>query len=513
MKESKAVNINIRRILMLVLMIVTLTMSAAVTSYAGVKVSDLDGLRAGVLTGTPQDEIVQSHVRDAQISYFNNFADLALALKHGKIDFFLNSNISYMMISKEYPSFVTTDDSLATFDIGAIFPWSDEGQALRDEFNEYLYEIKTDGTLQRLQDYWVTSETRGPVELPQDGGSGVLRMATCSTTPPFSYVVDGEPAGFEVALVADFCRKNGYGLQVDDMDFSGVVSSIWVGKYDIAASQVSWTAERADNVLFSETYYNQRIIAVLDRNTNVFDENFGWMDEKTDSFRKTFLVESRWKMILHGIQNTVLITVLAAIFGTVIGYAICLLRKSRYRLLTLSAITYVKVFQGTPMVVLLLIMYYVIFGHSQVPAVCVAIAAFSMNFAAYSAEIMRSGIDSVDAGQTEAALALGYTPRQAFYHFVLPQAAVKFMPALKGQIVSLLKGTAVIGYIAILDLSRAGDIIRSRTYEAFFPLVTTAIIYFILSWILTCILDRIEVRYNPRKKKVDRNRRGEEAHE
>lgn len=506
MKESKARNNRIRRLLVLVLAVMTLVLSTAVPSYAGVKVSDLDGLRAGVMTGTPQDEIVKSQVRDVQVSYFNNFADLALALKHGKIDFFLNSNISYMMISKEYPSFITTDDSLAIFDIGAIFPWTDEGQALRDEFNEYLYEVKTDGTLQRLQDYWITAEARNPIELPQDGGKGVLRMATCSTMPPFSYVVDGEHAGYEVALVADFCRKNGYGLQIDDMDFNGVVSSIWVGKYDIAASQVSWTAERADNVLFSETYYNQRIVAVLDMNTNVFDENFGWLDEKTDSFKKTFLVESRWKMILHGMWNTVSITILAALFGTIIGYAICLLRKSKYRLLSISALTYIKIFQGTPIVVLLLIMYYVIFGHSQVPALWVAIAAFSLNFAAYSSEIMRSGIDSIDIGQTEAALALGYTPRKAFYNFVLPQAAVRFMPAMKGQIVSLLKGTAVIGYIAILDLSRAGDIIRSRTYEAFFPLVTTAIIYFILSWILTYILDKIEVRYNPRKKKAAKNK-------
>ena len=114
---------------------------------------------------------------------------------------------------------------------------------------------------------------------------------------------------------------------------------------------------------------------------------------------------------------------------------------------------------------------------------------------------MRSGIDSIDAGQREAALALGYSENQAFFRFIFPQAVVRFLPVYNGEIISLLKGTSVVGYIAIQDLTKMSDIIRSRTYEAFFPLIATAIIYFVLAWIISLILRFILKRVSPKSKK------------
>ncbi|MBR1735768.1 MAG: ABC transporter permease subunit [Firmicutes bacterium] len=130
-----------------------------------------------------------------------------------------------------------------------------------------------------------------------------------------------------------------------------------------------------------------------------------------------------------------------------------------------------------------------------------AIVGFSLNLAAYVSEMMRSGIESIDPGQREAALALGFTERQAFYKFIFPQAASRFLPVYKGEIVSLLKNTSVVGYIAIQDLTKMSDIIRSRTYEAFFPLIATALIYFALAWVINILLSRLEKFTNSRKKK------------
>ena len=155
------------------------------------------------------------------------------------------------------------------------------------------------------------------------------------------------------------------------------------------------------------------------------------------------------------------------------------------------------------MVVLLMILYYVVFGNSGLDAVFVAVIGFSLNLAAYVSEIMRSGIESIDGGQREAALALGFTENQAFFKFIFPQAAQRFLPVYKGEIVSLLKGTSIVGYIAIQDLTKMGDIIRSRTYEAFFPLIVTAVIYFILAWILSLILSRVEISINPKRRKKE----------
>ena len=127
------------------------------------------------------------------------------------------------------------------------------------------------------------------------------------------------------------------------------------------------------------------------------------------------------------------------------------------------------------------------FGMSGLEAVWVAVVGFSLNFGAYASEIMRSGIGSIDGGQREAALALGYSENQAFFRFIFPQAAMHFLPVYSQEIVSLLKSTSIVGYIAIQDLTKMSDIIRSRTYEAFFPLIATALIYFILAWVISAI--------------------------
>jgi len=158
----------------------------------------------------------------------------------------------------------------------------------------------------------------------------------------------------------------------------------------------------------------------------------------------------------------------------------------------------VKIMQGMPMVVLLLILYYVIFADSSLAAMWVAVIGFSLHFGAYNSETLRSGIASVPPGQREAALALGYTENEAFYHFILPQAVNHIMPVYVGEVISLLKGTAVAGYISVQDLTKVSDIIRSRTYEAFFPLIATALIYFLLAWIIGQLLNMVLRRINPR---------------
>ncbi len=153
------------------------------------------------------------------------------------------------------------------------------------------------------------------------------------------------------------------------------------------------------------------------------------------------------------------------------------------------------------MVVLLMILYYVIFGKSGMAAMWVAVIGFSLNFGAYVSEILRSGIESIDGGQREAALALGFSENQAFFRFIFPQAAVRQLPVYRGEMISLLKNTSIVGYIAIQDLTKMSDIIRSRTYEAFFPLIATAIIYFIIAWMISLIVKFVLKKIDPRTKK------------
>ncbi|MBQ6673083.1 MAG: amino acid ABC transporter permease, partial [Spirochaetia bacterium] len=224
------------------------------------------------------------------------------------------------------------------------------------------------------------------------------------------------------------------------------------------------------------------------------------------SFEKTFIREARWKLIAEGIEITIIISLLAALFGTLLGFGICGLRLSGNRIANGSALAFIRIMQGMPMVVLLMILFYVVFAKTGLSSIWVAVIGFGMNFGAYVSEMIRTGILAVDKGQMEAALALGYTKPKAFIRMVLPQAAQHFLPVYQGEFISLVKMTAVVGYIAIQDLTKAGDIIRSRTYEAFFPLISVAIIYFIIAWLLTRILVALQRRLDPKQRRKMENK-------
>ena len=214
----------------------------------------------------------------------------------------------------------------------------------------------------------------------------------------------------------------------------------------------------------------------------------------TESFSNNLIVEDRYRMILDGLQVTLLITLFAAVLGTILGGLVCWMRMSRRRWLQQAARVYIDLMRGTPVLVLLMLMYYVVMAPVDATGIVVAIVTFAMNTAAYISEMLRTTIQGIDRGQTEAGLALGFTPRQTFLKIVLPQVVRAVMPVYQGEIISLLKGTSIVGYIAVADMTRASDLIRSRTFDAFFPLIVTAIIYFVMAWLIGLLLHSLVQR-------------------
>ncbi len=210
-----------------------------------------------------------------------------------------------------------------------------------------------------------------------------------------------------------------------------------------------------------------------------------------NSFSNNLIVEQRYQMILEGLQTTLFITFSAAILGTLLGGLVCWARMSRRPWLRRTAILYIDLMRGTPVLVFLMLMYYVFMSPLKATGVTVAIVTFAMNSSAYIGEILRTTIEGIDKGQSEAGLALGYTPGQVFVRIILPQVVRKIMPVYIGEIISLLKGTSIVGYIAVVDMTRASDLIRSRTFDAFFPLILTAAIYFLIAWLIGMLLNGI----------------------
>ena len=213
-----------------------------------------------------------------------------------------------------------------------------------------------------------------------------------------------------------------------------------------------------------------------------------------DSFYNNLIAEDRYRMILDGLQVTLIITICAALLGTLLGGLVCWMRMNRRAWLRQTAKVYIDLMRGTPVLVLLMLMYYVIMAPMDATGIVVAIVTFGMNTSAYISEMLRTTIQGIDRGQTEAGLALGYTQRQTFFRIVMPQVIRAVLPVYQGEVVSLLKGTSIVGYVAVADMTRASDLIRSRTFDAFFPLIVTAIVYFLIAWLIGLLLQSLVQR-------------------
>lgn len=212
-----------------------------------------------------------------------------------------------------------------------------------------------------------------------------------------------------------------------------------------------------------------------------------------------FVSDNRWKYIVEGLGVTLKVTLFAGIIGILIGLLIAAIRSThdktgRLKPLNMLCSLYLTVIRGTPVVVQLLIIYFVVFGSVKIDKTLVAILAFGINSGAYVAEIFRSGIMSIDVGQFEAGRSLGFNYAQTMWYIIMPQAFKNVLPALCNEFIALLKETSVAGYIALQDLTKGGDIIRSRTYDAFMPLIAVALIYLAMVMIFTKLVQILERR-------------------
>jgi len=221
--------------------------------------------------------------------------------------------------------------------------------------------------------------------------------------------------------------------------------------------------------------------------------------EFADKFYKTFIQDDRWKYLANGLKNTLTITFFAVLMGMALGFLIAIIRAThdktgKLKIPNFFAKVYLTVIRGTPVVVQLLIIYFVIFASVQVDKIFAAVLAFGLNSAAYVAEIVRAGIMAVDNGQFEAGSALGLSYSRTMSYIVLPQAFKNVLPSLANEFIVLLKETSVAGYIAVQDLTKGGDTIRANTYEPFLPLIAVAVIYLIIVMILTHFVSRLERR-------------------
>ena len=228
------------------------------------------------------------------------------------------------------------------------------------------------------------------------------------------------------------------------------------------------------------------------------------------SFEKTFIYDDRWKFFLDGLLATLRIAFFAALLGILLGFLVAAVRSTYdmrrqsgmsvrgfggviLKILNVLCNIYITVIRGTPAVIQVMIMYFIVFANSRNKELA-AVLSFGINSGAYVAEIVRSGIMSIDKGQFEASRSLGFNYSSTMFHIILPQAFKNILPALGNEFIVLIKETSVAAYVGIAELTYVGNLIRSRTYEAFFPLIAVALIYLAIVLLLTFLLKKLERR-------------------
>ena len=222
-------------------------------------------------------------------------------------------------------------------------------------------------------------------------------------------------------------------------------------------------------------------------------------EELKAQFILNFITDDRWMSLLRGLAVTLKVTFFAVILGFVLGFSVAIVRDvykntKKLKVLNFLCNVYLTVIRGTPVVVQLLIIYFVIFSSIKIDKSIAAVLAFGINSGAYQAEIFRSGINSIPKGQMEAGRSLGFSYRQTMVNIIMPQAIKNVLPTLGNEFIVLMKETSVAGYIALEDLTKAGDIIRSRTYSAMMPFLAVALLYLIMVMFFSHLLKMFERR-------------------
>lgn len=481
-----------KKVLLLLVVLLSLTGCASGRKNKQIEtLEDLNNTKMGCMSGSIFDMTIEENFENPEVIYFNSRAELLLGLLSGKVEGYLADEPVAMLFKADNDSVTYIEEPIDYVDYGICF--SKDANDLLKEFNAYLKDAEQEGYLDKLKSKWICEDGRNQTvpEYNLTGENGTIKVATTPDAAPFSFLVNNVYQGYEVELVTEFCSRKGYKLQIDTTSFDALISSVASNKYDMSFNGIYITEERKKSVDYCTSTYRAPVVAVIRAGDS---KNVSIFSNIKNKLHQTFVEEDRYLLILSGIGVTLLITILSLLFGTIFGFVMLFLsRKSKYLKKAFDLFVYIIV--GLPTIVLLMILFYIIFAKSALSGTAISVIGFSFIIGSAVYNMLKTGVSAIDYGQYDGALALGYKDSLAFIKVVLPQAIKIVLPSYKNEIVTLIKSTSVVGYVTVQDITRVSDIIRSRTYDAFFPLIVTAIIYFILAKGVIKLVENLEKKY------------------
>lgn len=502
---------------LLVVLVFTIFVSGCSKSDDDVAFERLEDLNKPQYTiaapvGAASEPYVGKVFPNAVEKQFSTVTDMIIALETKHVDAIVFTRATFEGVLEEKPNkFQILDQPVGEIDIHMAISPNTKLTNLQAEINEFLRAKKANGTLERAYKYWAIDHETAMPDIPQvQSATKKLVVGTLGTLTPLSFYSGGDLVGFDIELIKRFAAQYGYEIEFRVEDIVSLLADTEFGKIDLISGSVMYSDERAERVIFPETPLFSMPVSVMTRkspassvvpNEQSHDENF--FSKLSNSFEKTLIHEDRYKMILDGLKVTLILAVGSLILGTILGFIFCMLKRSKIKIVSTAMEAFIALMSGLPIVLTLMICFYIVFSGTGLNEIVIAIIAFAIDFGCYVAIILNSGIEGVAVGEIEAAQAMGMSNLQIFAKIIFPQAIQKIFGVYRRQVISLIKATSIVGYIAVQDLTKVSDIIRARTYDAFFSLIFTAIIYFVIARVCIFLLDAAERRLNRRKRNVE----------
>lgn len=450
-------------------------------------IDDIKDATIASLLGSIESEYLSTHYPDTKNLEYNTAADALAALRTKKVDFFTIQSSMLDIYEKQTGDVENIHFEL--FPTHAGFGFKKGNEELVNEVNGVIKEYEENGKMDELRSHWADVYNYVIKDVPVNSTGKTIVVGTSGELEPFNFYVNNQLVGADIEIIGNILYDLGYQVEYKCMQFGALMPALESGKIDIIASHLTITDERKESIDFSDVYFSEySSLAVYKGNTG----GGSILTSIKEGLYNNFIKEDRYKMVIDGLGMTAALAVTAGIFGTLLGIILCFMSRSRMTVIRGIKKVYSAIIEGTPIVVVLLIVCYVILGKVNANGIIIGMLAFGMVFGNDVCGAIENGLNNIDRGQYEAIKALGYPERKGFIKLIMPQLMRNFLPIYRGSFTSMIKATAIAGYVAVQDLTKAGDLIRSRTFDAFIPLIVVAIIYFIIIWLVTLFIRYFE---------------------
>ncbi len=498
-------NSHFRDIRYMGLVILFLFMSLLITSCGKnrIDVSDFSSVqeynRKEVIVGTADGYIFTASalkaLPDAQIKVFDSRENVYKALRSGDIDAVVDDEAIIRAIMRSDKNVKITEDYIEPSDYGFIFPKNDKGRKLSEDFSRYLSDMEKSAELKALDAKWFGSSTANKTSdeienLP--GTNGVLRLAFDSSNVPFAYYSAGNAVGYDIDLAIGFCREYGYGLVVSEVGFTEMLDGVADETYDVGCGAITITDSRKELYNFSAPSYVGGISLCSYRietsGGGVAGNNNGFWDNAARSFYNAFVEGARYKQFFNGILVTIIISMASALLGTFLGVLLYVLRVRGHFIIGLIIRFLTWIIYGIPALLIIIALYYRYYSTFYYGGVVASVIGFTIAFAVEIYRLIRDHAEKLDDGRFEKNYRLYFSDSKRFFKELFSRSEEGLLLDYRERIVTLIKSTAVVGYVSAYDMAKTFDVIRTESFEVAVPLFVTMFAYFILIRIIAGII-------------------------